>query len=167
MHCFVYCKLFTLGSEWKHFNPVQDERWEKYFKLKKLKTRTKKFDNLIRTDGVSISFTFARVKDKNVTQKQDPLQPMKDKAKNDDYDRYIELDPGLKVMLGGVIREKDHLQRQDKNFQHVKLSGNKFRHETQHLRRKYQLNKWTKTVEEKSRSTLSSFQADYHMFVID
>lgn len=95
-------------------------KWPEYFDYRKLETGKKKFDYSITTDGVAVSFTMSVETRKPMTtetakkkRKKEIQKENKDanferiKRKLNCYEQHIGLDPGLKLLVGGIRYDVD------------------------------------------------------------
>lgn len=95
--------------------------WEALFDLKKVKDKHKNkracsVPRYIQTDGVKVSLIFDLKKEK---QEEETLpsseNQKKTKKKKMKYQRFVGLDPGLKAMFGGGMREGDpHIKKDER-----------------------------------------------------
>lgn len=135
---------------------LRDE-WFDYFKFPE--THSKKYNHSMQTDGVSISFSMKKTKSnisnatttaKRKKKQKDETQSCGDllKIRNTIYDDRIGLDPGMRLIYGGV-----------KNGKPIKLKNSTYQSMIGYHARKMQLAKFTKYFTEKSQE--SPHQTDY------
>lgn len=132
-------KLFK--GAWKTFD--RDTEWRKYFKFPE--TCTKKFNYSLQTDGVAVSFSMKKpkIETPNKTKRKKNQKDETDcagnleKIRNTKYDHRLGLDPGMRLMYGGV---NDGVPVKLKNSTYQTMSGN--------FARKQLLMKYTKNYTE-------------------
>lgn len=137
----------------------RDAEWRKYFTFPE--TSSKKFNYSLQTDGVSVSFSMAKGKIRNqheLSKKRKKHQRDETeccgnllKIRNTRYDDKIGLDPGLRLIYGGV-----------KNGEPIKLANAQYQAMNGHHSRKMQLARFTNWFSEKSQE--SPHQADFIMY---
>ncbi|XP_051162096.1 caldesmon-like [Leptopilina boulardi] len=138
--------------------------WEALFDLKKVKDKHKNkracsVPRCMQTDGVKVSLIFDLKKEK---QEEETLpssgnQKKTKKKKKIKYQRFVGLDPGLKAMFGGGMREDDpHIKKDERTKkvdkkQHTLIYANTktFRFRNGELRRKSLLHKYSKDIDER------------------
>lgn len=101
-----------------------DTEWRKYFDVGPLETQQHKFDYSIMTDGVSISFQMNRPKTSEAS-KEMVLAKVKTKLDGGRYSRKIGLDPGCRLMIGGVTEDEDWMEGGNREI--IKLRSSQFR----------------------------------------
>lgn len=155
---FAYeCLLSSVGIRTLNRSTFdRDLEWRKYFTFPE--TNTKKFNYSMQTDGVSISFSMSRFKNIHCTRKRKKNQKDETdsfgnllKIRNTIYDDKIGLDPGLRLIYGGV-----------KNNQPIKLSNSQYQAMNGHHSRKIKINRYTNWFTEKSQE--SPHQLNYEAY---
>lgn len=134
---YMLCNLKLFKGSIKTFE--RDTEWRKYFKFPE--TRTKQFNYSLQTDGVAVSFSMKKPKIENqITVKRKKLQKNEtesignlEKIRNTNYDHRYGLDPGMRLMYGGV-----------KDGEKVKLKNSTYQHMSGLYSRKLKLQKYTK-----------------------
>lgn len=148
------------------------ELWRDFFQYEQLETRNKKFRYSIQTDGISVSFSMQhtspeekkskktkksrkRKKDNDDPTSDDPISDdsvvrYKQRLDNGEYTSFIGLDPGYRLMVGGVKDREDGTRAEL-----IKIKSSDFRHCAEYGKRKQKLNRWTRQCEAEAASELS------------
>lgn len=134
--------LFTVSA--KHFSENKAEYWKLYFDYNSLETATKKFDHSINTDGVSVSFSMKKTETVQANENNDDdddddaipklrapnLREIRDRFAGDEYGEYVALDPGRRLMVGGLSRATANANGE---CTHLKVKSSRFHHATGEL----------------------------------
>lgn len=138
----LLCSLGLYRGAWTTFD--RDAEWRKYFKFPE--TDSKKFNYSLQTDGVAVSFSMKKSKTSapiTTTNKSKRKKYQKhetdcfgnlEKIRNTNYDHRLGLDPGLRLLYGGV-RDGESIKLKNSTYQH--MSGNYTRNQ---LLKKYTKN---------------------------
>ena len=140
-------------------------RWSDYFKFEDLE-RGKKFRGSISTDGVAVSFSMEHAKRKITKTKKSKTDDevlggnlTNIQASMNQYTQFIGLDPGLRLICGGIAKTREELVT--RNGRKIKLRSSHFRHLTGESVRKQKLESWTREIEAESLSTISPMSSNY------
>lgn len=160
------------------FRDHKDLRWRELFNINKVETKTRKFRYSIKTDGVSVSISIAKPQ---IIKTNPEPKAKKSKINNDSissdaklkeirsnadkYDKFIGLDPGLRLMVGGISKTREQLETNKGEL--IKLKSTKFHHEAGFPRRRHKLYKLTNEVQTKTYSTLSPMCASKMYLYVD
>lgn len=139
------------------FRPKKGEYWRRFFTNKYVSwqedgARDRWFDFSITTDGVAVSLSMQRRK--NIVSPEESSTDIPE-----DGDIVIGSDPGLRLTYGAVVNvyktNPEETIAKEQNIKKLKISSNEWRNNSGEFRRKRKLDKWTRRVEEISRTTLS------------
>lgn len=173
----------TTCNNLTQFRNEKDAHWRAFFNVHKVESRNRKFRYSIKTDGVAVSISIAktetperilskcteakRCKYDNETLSSD-AQLDRIRSNADKFDAFIGLDPGIRLMVGGVSRTREQmLDLTDSKCRKIKLKSTKFHHEAGFPRRRHKLWKLTSGVSDESKSTISPMCAENIFLYID
>lgn len=156
-------KLFKGSHEAFHAN--RREYWLQYFKLPKL--GRKQFDYSITTDGITISFSTIKLvpkgtqsiakKLKRTSFNNNPMTTIRQKLQENYFDSYVGLDPGEKLILGGVRIDQGPSQEVSR----IKIKSKRFKYMASDYARNEQRKKTTSKIDKESESTVSPNQLNF------
>lgn len=148
--------------------------WNEYFKFNSLE-RGKKFRGSISTDGISVFLSMEAIKngyddDTTVTNKIVKRKKssaaavtttimdknlLKIQRNKNEYKQFIGLDPGCKLMVGGVVKTREQLSTR-KASEFIKIRSAHFTHLTGYAAQKNERELWTSEIDAKSATTTFS-----------
>lgn len=140
----LLCGIKLYKGAWPTFQ--RDQEWRKHFKLSE--TVTKKFNYSLQTDGVAVSFSMKKpamnvktikVKKKKLHAQDQDYSGDLLKMRNTTYENKLGLDPGLRLVYGGVS-----------NGVPIKLKSSVYHYASGYYSRRQKLKKYTKKFEEDS-----------------
>lgn len=159
MHQLLSSVKFINGTA----KEMNNSEWFKWFDLKKLETKKRKFGYSIQTDGIAISVSMSEIIQKQEIPKKkiklenETLSNVKDllnvrkNLKDEKYKQFIGLDPGFRLVMGGIAINEEKPKRL------IKISSNQYHHLAGYNTRKYKLNKFTNDIDEKYKNTIEPF----------
>lgn len=140
---------------------MANDEWYKWFDVKKFENRRKTFGYSIKTDGVSISLSMSEFIKKNnepISKKTKTDNESLSNAKklieirtnlvNEKYKQFIGLDPGRRLLLGGISKNPEN----DRNL--IKFSSKRFHHFSSKYNREKIQAKWTKQIDSVFKHTI-------------
>lgn len=132
----LYKINLVADSSWTNFRPIKEATWHEYFYYRNLETWDKTFKFFFSTDGVAVSVHMLKPKipepqaesggarkRRGKKQRSAAIEEMKEKLEKNKYEQRLGLDPGLKLMFGGVSVDK-----------HGKEDNIKYRSRTYHTK---------------------------------
>lgn len=160
--------LFELLRRFKKisckFAEMSNDEWHKWFDLKKFERFNKTFGFSLKTDGMSVSLSMSKFVQKSIEPSTKKTKIENDQVKNiqnlmnirrnlqnGKYKQFIGLDPGHRLILGGIAKNPEN----DRSL--IKISSKKYHHLSGFFNRNYKQKKWTKEIDESSKNTIASF----------